>query len=249
MHGPHGARDDVPAQRAAHFPLIRLDHVSRTHDETGIPVRALDDVSLEIARGEFAAIMGPSGSGTSTLMNIIACLDRPTSGTYRFEGHDLGRASDDIRTRLRGELFGFVFEHFRLLPRLSAPEQVELPLVHHIPAHRRARAVAVLRDLGLGDRMDCTPAELSGGEQQRVAIARALVAAPSVLFADEPTGALDPATSHEVMELLTRLAREQGITVILVTHDAAVAAYADRILRMRDGRIVEDTGRREPASA
>ncbi|MFN8506784.1 MAG: ABC transporter ATP-binding protein [Dehalococcoidia bacterium] len=228
---------------------MRLEHVSRIYGEAGVPVRALDDVSLDVARGEFIAVMGPSGSGKSTLMNIIGCLDRPTSGTYLFEGHDLGRTSDDIRARLRGQLFGFVFQHFNRLPRMSALEQVELPLIYHHPVHRRARAIAVLRDLGLGDRMHHTPAELSGGQQQRVAIARALVVAPSVLFADEPTGALDSATSHEIMELLARLVREQRITVILVTHEAEIAAYAGRTLRMRDGRIVEDTARREPASA
>jgi len=251
QHGPRTEPDGVPAARAraTHPPLIRLEHVSRSYGDTRVPILALDDVSLDVARGEFIAIMGPSGSGKSTLMNIIACLDRPTSGTYLFEGHDLGRAPDDIRTRLRGELFGFVFQHFHLLPRMSALEQVELPLVSHHPARRRARAIAVLRDLGLGDRIHHTPAELTGGQQQRVAIARALVVAPSVLFADEPTGALDTATSHELMELLARLAREQGITVLLVTREAEIAAYARRIIRMRDGRIAEDTARREPVSA
>jgi putative ABC transport system ATP-binding protein len=207
-------------------------------------VRALDGVDLAIDRGDFVAIMGASGSGKSTLMNILGCLDRPTSGKYLFEGHDIGRMSDDTLARLRGREFGFIFQHFNLLPRMNAIEQVELPMVYQSGANRRNRAKAALAMVGLGDRMLHKPTELSGGQQQRVAIARALVMNPRVLFADEPTGALDTRTSEEVMGILDRLVREHEITVILVTHEQDVANFADRTVRMRDGKIVDDQVKR-----
>lgn len=219
--------------------MIRLTGVSRVYHAGG-SIRALDDVDISIERGEFVAIMGQSGSGKSTLMNIIGCLDRPTSGHYLFEGRDVGRLSDDTLARLRSREFGFVFQQFNLLPRMSAVEQVELPLVYQQVRGRRKLAREALARVGLADRMGHTPTQLSGGQQQRVALARALVVNPRVVLADEPTGALDTRTGEEVMHLLQALVREHRITVILVTHEADVAAYADRQVRMRDGKIVED---------
>ncbi|MEO8540450.1 MAG: ABC transporter ATP-binding protein [bacterium] len=223
--------------------MIKVESLSR-HYRTGAEVvTALDEVDLEIGRGEFVAIMGASGSGKSTMMNIIGLLDRPTGGRYLFEGHDVGRLDDDTRTRLRGHVFGFVFQQYNLLPRMNAIEQVELPLVYRKVKNRRARAKAALTLVGLGDRMKHLPTEMSGGQQQRVAIARTLVGNPQVVLADEPTGALDTRTGEEVMAILESLVRERGITVILVTHEQTVADHADRIVRMRDGKVVEDTRR------
>ena len=223
--------------------MIRLESVSRLYRTGAEAVTALDAVDLEIGRGEFVAIMGASGSGKSTLMNIIGLLDRPTGGRYIFEGHDVGRLDDDTRTRLRGGVFGFVFQQYNLLPRMNAIEQVELPLVYRKVKNRRARAKAALMMVGLGERMHHKPTEMSGGQQQRVAIARTLVGNPQVVLADEPTGALDTRTGEEVMAILESLVRERGITVILVTHEQSVADHADRIVRMRDGRVVEDARR------
>ncbi|MCC6382847.1 MAG: ABC transporter ATP-binding protein [Dehalococcoidia bacterium] len=224
--------------------MIRLENLSRFYRAGASVVRALDGVSLAIERGEFVAIMGASGSGKSTMMNIIGLLDRPTSGHYLLEGHDVGRLGDDALARLRSREFGFVFQQFNLLPRMSAVEQVELPLVYQHARQRRRQARAALARVGLAERARHRPTELSGGQQQRVAIARALVVNPRVVLADEPTGALDTATGEEVMQVFGDLVRHQGITVILVTHEADVASHADRLVRMRDGRVVEDTRRR-----
>lgn len=222
--------------------MIRLEQVTKIYSTGGTELRALDGVSLEVERGEFLAIMGQSGSGKSTMMNIIGMLDRPTSGSYRFSEQDVSQLDDHARARLRGRTFGFVFQSYSLLPRLSALEQVELPLIYQGVRDRRRRAAEALVRVGLAQRIGHRPTELSGGEQQRVAIARSLVVDPLVVLADEPTGALDTATGHEVMELLNELVERHGLTVILVTHEQEVADYAHRTIRMRDGRITEDSG-------
>ena len=220
--------------------MIQLEAVTKVYLAGDNQIRALDAIDLEIDRGEYVAIMGASGSGKSTMMNVLGCLDRPSGGRYLFEGHDVGRMSDDTQAKLRSREFGFVFQSYNMLPRMSAIEQVELPLVYQHHRNRRRLAREALKRVGLADRMHHKPTQLSGGQQQRVAIARALVVNPRVVLADEPTGALDTHTGVEVMEIFTRLVREENITVILVTHEADVAAYADRVVRMRDGHIVED---------
>ncbi|MFO7556671.1 MAG: ABC transporter ATP-binding protein [Desulfobacterales bacterium] len=203
---------------------------------------ALKGIDLHIGRGEFVAVMGPSGSGKSTCMNLLGCLDTPSKGAYLFEGVDVGKLSRDRRALLRRHYLGFVFQGFNLLNRTSALENVELPLVYRgIPSHeRRERALRALGAVGLKQWGTHTPGELSGGQQQRVAIARAIVTDPKVLLADEPTGNLDSARSREIMEMLSAFNREYGITIVLVTHDADMAAYAKRIIRFLDGIIDTD---------
>uniref|UniRef100_UPI00406CB200 ABC transporter ATP-binding protein n=1 Tax=Rhodoferax sp. GW822-FHT02A01 TaxID=3141537 RepID=UPI00406CB200 len=207
----------------------------------GQAVHALRDVSLDIAEGDFVAIMGASGSGKSTLMNILGCLDLPTSGTYHLAGEAVQDMGQDQLASIRNRRIGFVFQQFNLLPRTSALENVELPMVYSgiKAAARRERAQAALQRVGLGERMHHTPAELSGGQQQRVAIARALVNQPQLILADEPTGALDSQTSEDIMRLLTAL-NQQGMTVVLVTHEADIAAWARRKLVFKDGQVVQD---------
>ncbi|TWA84731.1 putative ABC transport system ATP-binding protein [Azospirillum brasilense] len=228
--------------RAGGPPLIEFKGVSKVFGSGPAAVPALNAVDLSIDRGEFVAIMGPSGSGKSTAMNILGCLDAPTSGTYRFMGVDVGRLNRHQRTLLRRRYLGFVFQGFNLLARTSAVENVELPLVYRgTPTTARRRlAREVLARVGLEGREDHTPGELSGGQQQRVAIARAIVTDPAVLLADEPTGNLDSRMSLEIMNLLGRLNREQGITVVMVTHEPDMAAHARRIIRFVDGRIDSD---------
>jgi putative ABC transport system ATP-binding protein len=223
------------------MPLIEARGLTKTYAMGDESVHALDGISLDIDAGEFVAIMGASGSGKSTLMNILGCLDRPDSGQYRLAGEAVEALDGDALASVRNRRIGFVFQQFKLLPRTSAQENVELPMVYAgVPAaERQARARAALERVGLGQRLGHTPAELSGGQQQRVAIARALVNNPSLILADEPTGALDTHTSEDVMRLLSDLNR-QGITVVLVTHEHDVAAWARRRLVFRDGRIVED---------
>ncbi|HQR23875.1 MAG TPA: ABC transporter ATP-binding protein [Steroidobacteraceae bacterium] len=230
-------------------PMIRLRAVSRTYGQGQAAVHALNGIDLDVEQGEFVAIMGPSGSGKSTAMNILGCLDVPSSGSYEFQGVRVEQLSREQRALLRRNFLGFVFQGFNLLARTTALENVELPLLYRgEPAGRRhAAARDALRQVGLAGREDHTPAELSGGQQQRVAIARAIVTRPTVLLADEPTGNLDTHTSAEIMDLVTRLNATQGITVLMVTHEADVAAYARRIVRFVDGRIESDRPRVEAA--
>jgi putative ABC transport system ATP-binding protein len=235
----------------AREPLIALSHVSKDYDTGGGIVHAMRDVDLVIAHGEFVAIVGTSGSGKSTMMNILGCLDRPTHGSYTLAGIDVGIRAGDSRAIVRNRVIGFIFQGFNLLPRTTALENCELPLQYRgVSARaRRKRAEAVLDSVGLGDRMDHKPNQLSGGQQQRVAIARALVTDPPLLLADEPTGNLDTRTSLEVLALLQRLNRDRGITIVLVTHERDIAACASRVVTMRDGRIVSDVVQDQPMDA
>ncbi len=226
-------------------PVIKVENVTRTFVVGDVKVEALRGISLTVQLGEFLAIMGSSGSGKSTLMNILGCLDQPTSGQYFLEGVDVAALREPDLAGIRSERLGFVFQSFNLLPRTSALENVSLPLYYAATGPKRRdertdRARAELRLLGLGDREGNTPGQLSGGQQQRVAIARALINSPSLLLADEPTGNLDTRTSHEIMETLVSLNRKEGLTIVLVTHEADIAAYADRVVTMRDGKIVAD---------
>jgi putative ABC transport system ATP-binding protein len=223
--------------------LITFDRVWKTYGQGEAQVHALAGVDLAIRQGEFVAIMGPSGSGKSTSMNIIGCLDTPSAGTYSFMGVDAGRLDRNRRAMLRNLYIGFVFQGYNLLPRTTAAENVELPLIYRgvASAERRDLAMRALAEVGLTGREHHTPAELSGGQQQRVAIARAIVTRPTLLVADEPTGNLDTARTHEIMDLLTRLNRELGLTVVMVTHEADVAEYAQRTIRFLDGHVASDT--------
>ncbi|HEX7689602.1 MAG TPA: ABC transporter ATP-binding protein, partial [Burkholderiaceae bacterium] len=231
---------------------IEARDLRRTYRIGDVQVDALRGVSLVVERGEFVAIMGSSGSGKSTLMAILGCLDSPTGGSYRFEGTDVATLGEPALARLRSERLGFVFQSFNLLPRTSALDNVALPLIYArdaVPVERRMRrARDALGLLGLSERAGNTPAQLSGGQQQRVAIARALVNSPAVLLADEPTGNLDTRTSHEIMETLVRLNREQGVTIVVVTHERDIADYAGRVVTMRDGQIVADERKPAPAA-
>ena len=234
------------------MPLIEVTAVTKHYDLGTVRVEALKGVTLAIERGEYVALVGPSGSGKSTLMNTLGCLDRPSSGSYRLDGREVVTLSTDERAAVRNRHLGFVFQNFNLLARTSALENVELPLIYArgIPAReRRKRAREALESVGLADRLDHHPAQLSGGQQQRVAIARALVNGPSILMGDEPTGNLDSRTGQDVIALFRRLNREQGLTVIIVTHDPEVAASADRIVTLRDGLILSDVRAAAPVAA
>ena len=223
-------------------PLIETVDLCRSFEFGDVEVHALRGVSIEVPEGQFVAVIGKSGSGKSTFMNILGCLDRPTSGSYRLHGRAVSDRTADERAELRSEQIGFVFQAFNLIPRTSALENVELPLVYSGASlsEQRSRAMAALEGVGLADRAGHHPSQLSGGEQQRVAIARALVNRPRLLLADEPTGNLDTTTSLEIMRIIEKLNREQGITVVLVTHEPEIAAYADRVLTFRDGVIIDD---------
>ena len=224
-------------------PVVAFDNVSKIYGKGDTEVRALNGVNLQINAGEFVAVMGPSGSGKSTSMNILGCLDKPTLGRYLFKGVDVTTLTADQTAMLRRHFLGFVFQGFNLLARTTALENLELPLIYQRieKTKRRAMAMEALDIVGLLGREHHTPSELSGGQQQRVAIARAIVTNPSLLLADEPTGNLDTARGHEIMQLLTRLNRERGLTVVLVTHEEAIAAYARRRIEFRDGKIVRET--------
>jgi ABC-type lipoprotein export system ATPase subunit len=224
--------------------LIELNNICKTYQVGELSVPVLKGVSLAVKRGEFVALMGASGSGKSTLMHVLGCLDRPTSGEYLLEGREISRISGDERAILRNHKFGFVFQNFNLLPRASAIENVIIPLSYseeHLgEKEAKHRAAEMLSRFGLHDRMHHEPSKLSGGEQQRVAIARALINQPTVLLADEPTGNLDSHTSEEVLHLIEQLNEEQGITVVMVTHDLHIAHHAKRVIHLSDGVIVED---------
>jgi putative ABC transport system ATP-binding protein len=231
--------------------LIQIEHLVKTYRMGDITVQALRGVSLSISRGSFVAIMGPSGCGKSTLMNILGCLDKPTSGTYRLDGIDVGSLDRDQLAEIRNRKIGFVFQNFNLLARTSALENVELPLLYSDKRSHdhRERAMAALASVGLAGREDHHPNQLSGGQQQRVAIARALINDPQIILADEPTGALDSRTSVEIMSIFQRLNREKGISVVLVTHEPDIASYAERIIVFKDGRIRNDRENAAPREA
>lgn len=222
-------------------PVLRLEDVTKIYRMGSVEVAALNGVSLEISAGEMVSIMGPSGSGKSTLMNVIGCLDVPTSGKYYLDGADVGALNDNRLSEIRGRQIGFVFQTYNLLPRLTARANVELPLVYTSSGRRRRLALDALEKVGLGDRAGHKPTELSGGQQQRVGIARALVKEPRILLADEPTGNLDSRSSEEIMALLKSLNRDQGHTVIIVTHEDDIARQTDRMVTVLDGKVVDDS--------
>ena len=232
---PQQNRDDPEA-------LVELKAVTKVYGQGEAEVKALAGIDLRIVQGEFVAVMGPSGSGKSTCMNLLGCLDTPSSGSYLFRGIEVGALSRDQRALLRRHYLGFVFQGYNLLARTTALENLELPLIYRgiPPADRRQQARAALRSVGLSDRETHTPSELSGGQQQRIAIARAIVTDPNLMLADEPTGNLDSARSVEIMELLVRLNQERGITIVMVTHEPDMAAFARRIVHFRDGLIASD---------
>jgi putative ABC transport system ATP-binding protein len=224
----------APEQKA----LIRLESISKVYGVGDATVMALRSFSLKVAEGELLAVMGPSGSGKSTLMNILGCLDTPTSGRYWFGGEDVSRMSETQLAHVRNRRIGFVFQQFQLLPKLSAWRNVELPLLYRNASDRRSLAIQALETVGLGNRIDHRPTQLSGGQQQRVAIARALVTDPDLILADEPTGNLDTASSQDVLSVLRDL-NDQGRTIIIITHDPEVAPIAQRVVHVRDGQLVE----------
>jgi putative ABC transport system ATP-binding protein len=231
-------------------PLIHIEHIARTYEMGGETVHALRDVSLDIHSNEYVALMGPSGSGKSTLMNILGCLDTPSSGVYTFKGLDVNEMTDDDLAEIRNKEIGFVFQTFNLLPRATALKNIELPLIYSgiSSDNRKERAIKALEDVGLGDRMLHRPNELSGGQRQRVAVARALVTKPSIILADEPTGNLDTKTGIEIMKLFQDL-WSKGNTVILVTHEEDIARHARRIIRIRDGKVESDTINPNPVTS
>lgn len=229
--------------------VIDIRNITKNYKMGDFTLKVLKGISLTINRGEFLSIMGPSGSGKSTLMNILGALDQPTSGEYFLDGTDVSKLSESDLARIRNKKIGFVFQSFNLLKRTSAMRQVELPLVYGNAGNRSKRASEALKSVGLGQRLDHLPSELSGGQQQRVAIARALVTEPSVILADEPTGNLDSRSGTEVMQIFQRLNREDAITTVFVTHDPWIARHTDRVIMLRDGKIVADQRVKAPLIA
>ncbi len=223
-------------------PLVALRGITRVYGTGEATVRALDGVDLTVREGDFLALMGPSGSGKSTALNVIGCLDEPTAGSYQFQGVEVSALDNNQRALLRRNYLGFVFQGYNLLPRTTALENVELPLIYRgiSAAERRRRALKSLDEVGLADRAGHAPNELSGGQQQRVAIARALVSDPTLLLADEPTGNLDTKMSHEIMRLLATLNKERGLTILMVTHESEMAEYCQATIRFVDGKVVDD---------
>jgi putative ABC transport system ATP-binding protein len=235
----------------ANGPLIQIQEITKVYQMGEVEVHALRGVTLDIQAGEMVTIMGPSGSGKSTLMNVIGCLDQPTSGTYVLEGQNVDQMKDNQLADIRNLRIGFVFQTFNLLARTTALNNVALPLIYGGKGRRKRlrRAREALESVGLGERLNHTPAELSGGQQQRVAIARALINRPSIILADEPTGNLDSTSGQEIMDMLRTLNQERGITVVVVTHDPVIARQTSRILRLHDGRIVDEEQRIDPTVA
>ena len=227
--------------------IVQLENVYKDYAQGREPVHVLHDVSMTVEQGEYIAIMGPSGSGKTTLMNLLGCLDVPTSGTYLLEGQDIGSLSDDALADIRNNSIGFVFQHFHLLPKMTALDNVALPLLYRGLSlkERRTRATAALKLMGLEDRMDFYPNQLSGGQQQRVAIARAIVGSPRLLLADEPTGALDTTSGIQIMEIFRRLS-QRGITIIMITHEQTIAQQADKIYHILDGRLHTNGAEQSP---
>jgi putative ABC transport system ATP-binding protein len=222
--------------------MIELNNVTKIYDLGEVKVNALDDVSFRCRKGEVVSIMGPSGSGKSTLMNILGCLDRPTSGNYCLDGQDVSGLNDNELADIRNKKLGFVFQSYNLLPKMTALENVELPMVYAGQGHRRQAAMEALESVGIGNRAKHHPTEMSGGEQQRVAIARALVNNPRIILADEPTGNLDTKSSHNIMDVLLEQ-RKKGITIIIVTHEEDIASFTERTVYLRDGKIIEEKRR------
>lgn len=222
--------------------MIELENITKIYDLGSVKVTALDDISFSCQKGEFISIMGHSGSGKSTMMNILGCLDRPTSGTYHLDGQGVASLTDDQLAKIRNKKLGFVFQSYNLLPKLTAVGNVELPLIYAGVNHRRQRALDALESVGIGKRASHRPTEMSGGEQQRVAIARALINDPLIILADEPTGNLDTASSHSIMTLLIELCKKD-ITIIVVTHEEDIAAYTQRTIYLKDGKVIEEKRR------
>ncbi len=229
--------------------VIDIQDITKTYDMGELSLQVLKGISMHVQEGEFLSIMGPSGSGKSTLMNILGALDQPTSGQYFLDGEDVSKLSESQLARVRNKKIGFVFQNFNLLRRTSAVRQVELPLIYGGGSGRTKKAKAALESVGLGQRIDHLPSELSGGQQQRVAIARALVTEPAMILADEPTGNLDSRSGTEVMQIFQQLNREQGITIIFVTHDPWIARHTNRVVMLRDGKIVADRAVAQPLVA
>jgi putative ABC transport system ATP-binding protein len=244
----NGAKQDTVDETGRRV-VIDIRDISKMYKMGDIEVHALRGVSLKIYEGEFLSIMGPSGSGKSTLMNILGCLDQPTAGQYLLDGVDVSKLNERELARIRNKKIGFVFQSFNLLKRTTALRQVELPLQYGNVPNRTKRAQAALESVGLGQRLDHLPSELSGGQQQRVAIARALVTEPSMILADEPTGNLDSRSGTEVMQIFQRLNWEQGITTIFVTHDPWIARHTQRVIMLRDGKVIADREVAEPLVA